>query len=500
MVSDRVDIITKSYQDEPAVKWTSTGDTTYEMEETEKASRGTDIVLHLSEDAQEYLEDQTVEQILNRFCKFLPVPIQFGTEEYTETVEPKKEGEEAETITKTRDKIINNTDPIWTKAPADLKDEDYLAFYNELYPFEEPPLFWIHLNVDYPFNLTGVLYFPKFKNTYEVQKNKIQLYSNQVFVTDQVEEIVPDYLMLLQGVIDSPDIPLNVSRSYLQGDPNVKKINNHISKKVADKLQELFKNDREAYNSKWEDINVFVKYGMISDEKFYDRAHEIALYKSTTGDLHNLDEYKAKYAANQTDKDDNLVVLYTTHEKDQHTYIQTARNKGYDVIVLDSVIDSHFINTMEQKAEKVQFKRVDADTIDKLIEKEENLESVLSEEDQEKLKNIFEERVDQQKVTIQLKALSPEDMPVYITRPEFMRRMQDMSQASGQSPFGDNMPEFLNLVVNTNHPLAEKVLRSKGRKDQLVKQLYDLALLSQNMLTGEDLTQFISRSVDVLEN
>lgn len=495
MVADKVEIVTKSYKDEPAVKWSCDGTPNYEMEEVEKDSRGTDIILYLNEESHDYSKEWKINELLNKYCKFLPVEIQFGTKEETIT---KGEGDDAKEEKITKPNVINNPNPAWTKSPSDLKDEDYQAFYNELYPYAQPPLFWIHLNVDYPFNLTGILYFPKVGQTYEVQKNKIQLYSNQVFVTDSVENIVPEFLMHLHGVIDSPDIPLNVSRSYLQSDPNVKKINSHITKKVADKLEEIFKNDRESFNEKWEEMSVFVKYGMISEDKFYDKAKDFFLLKSTDGSLSTYEEYTEKIKANQTDKDDNLVILYSSNTEAQDQYIQAAKSKGYDVLLFDTVIDNHFMQQLEQKMEKLTFKRVDADTLDKLIEKDSEQESVLSKDEQEKLENLYKETVTDQNITVQMKALSPEDEPVYITKPEFMRRMIEMQELSGQKMPG--MMEFANLVVNTNHPVAGKILRAKkeDNKKALIGQLYDLALLSQGMLKGKKLTDFIHRSVDLM--
>lgn len=499
MVASQVDIITKSYKDEPAVKWTCDGTPNYTLEETEKTERGTDIVLHINEESEEFLKKSRIEELLNKYCKFLPVAIKFGTRETTRT---EGEGDDKKEIKETKDNIVNNPDPAWTKAPADLKDEDYLAFYNELYPYQEPPLFWIHLNVDFPFNLTGILYFPKLKQGFEVQKNKIQLFSNQVFVTDSVENIVPEFLMHLHGIIDSPDIPLNVSRSYLQSDPNVKKINSYITRKVADKLSELFKEDRDAYAEKWDNIHVFVKYGMLTEDKFYDKATEFCLLKDTASKYHTIEEYKELIKPTQTDKNEELVVLYTTHPEDQHAFIQPAVDKGYNVLVFDTIIDNHFINHLESKLEKVSFKRVDSDTLNNLIEKDETLESVLSKEEEEKVQGLFNEQIKDVGVTVVLKALSPEDKPAFITRPEWMRRMKDMAAMGGGGMMGmENMPDQVNLVVNTNHPLVEKILkaRKEENKTAIVQQLYDLALLSQGMLRGNKLTQFISRSFEVLK-
>lgn len=489
MVAHTVEIHTKSWKDEPAVKWTCDGSTEFTLEEIEKTDRGTSIILHINEDSTEFLEEFRIRELLRKYCRFLPIPIQFGEKYLSE--EEKKEGKVPEP------NIINITDPAWTKAPSSLNDEDYLSFYRELYPMAGDPLFWIHLNVDYPFNLTGILYFPAMQKTYEVQKDKIQLYSNQVFVTNNVEEIVPEYLTLLHGVIDSPDIPLNVSRSYLQADGNVKKINQHISKKVSDKLQDIFKNDRASFENKWPDISIFVKYGMLSDDKFYDRSNAFCLFKNTEGKYFTIEEYKEHVKALQTDKDDKLIVLYTSAPEDQHAYIKKANKKDYDVIVMDTMIDNHFLQMLEHKLEKVSFKRVDADTPDKLIEKDEVIESVLSQEEQDALKALFEGKVEKEKANIELKALSPEDAPVTITRDEFMRRMQEMSKMGGNQGmmfFGD-MPEKFNLVINTNHPAHRKVLGSEeAQKEKLVKQMTDLALLSQGLLKGAALTEFVERS------
>jgi molecular chaperone HtpG len=489
MVAHTVEIRTKSWKDEPAVKWTCDGSTEFTLEEIERSDRGTSIILHINEDSTEFLEEFRIRELLRKYCRFLPIPIQFGEKYLSE--EEKNEGKTPEP------NIINITDPAWTKAPSSLTDEDYLSFYRELYPMAGDPLFWIHLNVDYPFNLTGILYFPAMQKTYEVQKDKIQLYSNQVFVTNNVEEIVPEYLTLLHGVIDSPDIPLNVSRSYLQADGNVKKINQHISKKVSDKLQEIFKNDRASFESKWPDISIFVKYGMLSDDKFYDRSNAFCLFKNTEGKYFTIEEYKEHIKPLQTDKDDKLIVLYTSAPEDQHAYIKKANKKDYDVIVMDTMIDNHFLQMLEHKLEKVSFKRVDADTPDKLIEKDEVIESVLSQEEQDALKALFEGKVEKEKANIELKALSPEDAPVTITRDEFMRRMQEMSKMGGNQGmmfFGD-MPEKFNLVINTNHPAHRKVLSSEeAQKEKLVKQMTDLALLSQGLLKGAALTEFVERS------
>ncbi|UII28231.1 molecular chaperone HtpG [Fulvivirga maritima] len=500
MVASQVEIISKSYQDgTEAARWICDGSTEFEITEATKETRGTDIILHVAEDSEEFLDEWKLKSILDKYCKFLPVPIKFGTKE-----EQVEDGQDDEGKPKyksvTQDRIINDTTPLWTKAPADLKDEDYLNFYKELYPMSEDPLFWIHLNVDYPFNLTGILYFPKVKNDFEVQKNKIQLYSRQVFITDEVKDVVPEFLMLLHGVIDSPDIPLNVSRSYLQSDGNVKKINNHITKKVADKLEELFKQDRESYQAKWNDIGVFVKYGMLSEDKFYDKAKNFALFTNTENEFFTFDEYKEKVQETQKDKDDNVIYLYTTDAGKQDAYIQSAKNKGYDVLLLDGVIDSHYVNFLEQKLEKTQLKRVDAENIEKIIDKGETIASVLSKEEEEKVKEIFEKAVNNPSMNISVESLSPDDMPVTITMSEFMRRMKDMAKNGGGAyAMMGSMPDQFEMSINGNHNIVGKILSADNddKKAQLAKQAYDLAMLSQNMLQGKDLTNFIKRSIDM---
>jgi len=493
MVADKVEIHTKSYKNEPAVKWECDGSTEFSLSEIEKAERGTTIVLHINEESKEFLEDFKIRELLNKYCKFLPVPIQFGHEYLSE--EEQKEGKVP------APKIINNTAPAWTKAPSALTDEDYKNFYRELYPMNfEEPLFWIHLNVDYPFKLTGILYFPKLKKTFEVQKDKIQLYSNQVFVTDNVGEIVPEYLTLLHGVIDSPDIPLNVSRSYLQSDANVKKINQHISKKVSDKLQEIFHNDRSNFEQKWNDIGLFVKYGMLSDDKFYERSNGFCLLENTQGKYATLSEYKEQIKLNQTDKNNKIIALYTSDAEEQHSYIKKAADYGYDVLKLETMIDTHFVQMLESKDSEWQFKRVDADTMTNLIEKETTLESVLNQEEQDKVKAMFDKVADKGRATVEMKPLSPQEAPLTITRNEFMRRMADMQKMGGGGMFmmGD-MGDHFNVVVNTNHPTIGKLLQQEDMKqEQLSKQLYDLALLSQNMLKGEALTNFVERSYELI--
>ncbi len=507
MVANRVEILTKSYKDGPevkAVRWECDGSPEYTLEEAEKEERGTEITLHIAEDSKEFLEENRILSILNKYCKFLPVEIEFGTESKWVDDEKKKDKEgnpEKKEIKVPR--IINNPNPIWKKAPADLTDEDYKSFYRELYPMQfDEPLFWIHLNVDYPFNLTGVLYFPKIKKNIEVQRDKIQLFSNQVFITDDVKDIVPEFLTLLHGVIDSPDIPLNVSRSYLQSDSNVKKISNHITKKVADKLEELFKADRESFSKKWDDIKVFIQYGMLSDEKFNEKAEKFTLLKNTEKEYFTIEEYKEKIAANQTDKDGSLVVLYTSDENSQYAYIQKAKDRNYDVLVMDGILDNHFVNHIEQKLEKTTFARVDADTIDKLIKKEELQASKITEEEQNKIKPLFEQVDEKIQYSVVFESLSETEQPVLITRPEWMRRMKDMQAlgGGGMSFYGD-LPDQLNLVVNSNHPVIYDLVSKSESEDakNIVNQLVDLALLSQNLLTGKKLADFIQRSVEIIK-
>jgi molecular chaperone HtpG len=496
MVSKKVEIFTRSYQ--PGAKpayWECDGTTEFSISDSEKKDRGTDIVLHIAKDSEEFLDEFRLKGILEKYCRFLPVKIKFGTKEEKVPDGKDKDGKE-KFKNVTVDTIINNPVPLWTRTPADLKDEDYLKFYKDLYPFQEEPLFWIHLNVDYPFNLTGILYFPKIKNDFEGHKNKIQLYSRQVFITDEVKDVVPEFLMLLHGVIDSPDIPLNVSRSFLQSDSNVKKINAHITKKVADKLSELFKKDRESFEKKWDDIAIFVKYGMISEEKFYDKAKDFCLLKNTESKYFTIEEYKKKVKDNQTDKNKELIFLYTTNPEKQDTYISAARKRSYDILMMNGAIDSHFINNLEQKLEKTHLRRVDSSTTDKLVDKDEKVESVLSEEDTKKVKEIFEKAISNPSMILSVESHAPDEMPVIITQSEFMRRMSDMA-ASGGMGFMGNMPKELNVVVNANHNIISKILKSRKeeKKTELAKQAYDLALLSQNMLDGSDLTNFIQRSV-----
>ncbi len=491
MVADKVEVITKSYREkEPAVRWICEGKPEYELEETSKEERGTDVILHLGEDGEEFLQKARVEGLLKKYCSFLPYPIQFGTRKEKQ----EKDGKETEIEVPN---IINDTHPLWKKKPADLSDEDYLNFYQKLYPYSEPPLFWIHLNVDHPFHLTGVLYFPKLTNNIEAQKNKIQLYVNQVFVTDEVSQIIPEFLTLLHGVIDSPDIPLNVSRSYLQGDPNVRKIARHITKKVADKLKELFVKERENFEQKWENISVFIKYGMISDEYFYEKALDFALFKDTNGKYHTLEELKEKLKDTQTDKHGKLVLLYTNNPESQHQLLEALKPYDYTILLMKDIIDNHFMQHIEYKDDKLAFKRIDADTPDKLIEKDEQRESVLSEKEQKSVQKIFEEVAgSRQNLSVQLNPLSPEEPPVLITQPEFMRRMSEMQALQGG---GMDFPEFLNLVVNTNHPLIAKLLkkRKEGRKE-MASYLVNLALLSRQKLKGEDLSAFLKQTINML--
>lgn len=494
MVANQVEAITKSYKpDSQGVTWSCDGSPEYTITENDKTSRGTDIVLHISDDASEYLEAHRIEELLQKYCRFLPIPIQFGTKK-----EYEGEGEDAKETEV--ENIINNTHPLWKKQPNELTDEDYKSFYEELYPFTAAPMFWIHLNIDFPFNLTGVLYFPKLNNSFEMQRNKIQLYSNQVYVTDDVKDIVPEFLMLLHGVIDSPDIPLNVSRSYLQADQNVKKITGYITKKVADKLSELFNKDRTEFEAKWNDLGVFIKYGMISDEKFYDRAKDFVLMKNIDNQYFTIEEYKEKIKANQTDKHDKVIFLYTHQPAAHDSFIQAARKRGYDVLLMDTVIDNHFIQNLEYKLGNVTFVRVDSDTVDNLIQKDEKVESVLSEKEQETVKGIFEKLANGAGNSVMLKPMSPEDQPVVITRPEFMRRMKEMQSMQGMS-FGD-FPDSVNVVVNTNHPLvAQKLIGEKNsdQQNQLARYLYDLALLNQGMLKGAELTDFVNKSLEYMK-
>jgi molecular chaperone HtpG len=558
MVSKKVEIISKSYiAENPAVRWTCDGTPDYSLEEAKRDDRGTDIIIHFDKDSEEFADENRVEGILKKFCRFLPVPIAFGKE--TEW----KDGKSVETD---KDKIINDTNPLWTRKPVDLKEEDYQQFYHNLYPMVEDPLFNIHLNVDYPFNLTGILYFPKIRNNFEIQKNKIQLYCNQVFVTDSVEGIVPEFLTLLHGVIDSPDIPLNVSRSYLQSDSNVKKISSHITKKVADRLQDIFKNDREQFEKKWDDLKIFIEYGMMTEEKFYDQVSKIALFKNTEDKYFTFEEYEKLIKENQKDKNGTLIYLYTTNKEEQFSFIEAARAKGYDVLMMDGYLDTHFINHVESKLKNSHFVRVDSDVIDKLIQKDEKRESKLSELHQQDLTTVFEGQLPENKsqFSVFFESLEETDNPIVITQSEYIRRMKDMSQLGGPTSFYGNLPDHFSVVVNSNHPLIQKinedkekkcrkdldkfdekikplednkkeietanqgkkedeipqtdkdriadldkkitefkdkrkeVLKGFSNKHKLVKQLIDIALLSNNMLKGEDLTRFIKRSIELL--
>jgi len=494
MVADKVEVVTRSYKKSgKAVKWVCEGDPNYEIGKGERKQRGTDIILHISDDSKEFLEETRIQNLLDKYCKFLPIQIRFGTK--TET-SYEGEGDDRTSIETEVDNLINNTSPAWKKKPTKLKEEDYKNFYRELYPFSQPPLFWIHLNIDFPFDLTGILYFPKLNNSMEVQKNKIQLYSNQVYVTDDVKEIVPEFLTLLHGVIDSPDIPLNVSRSYLQSDSNVKKITSYITKKVAEKLAKLFKKDREEYQSKWSEIGTFVKYGMLTEEKFHDKAVKFALMENLSNEYFTIEEYKEKIKPIQTDKHNKIISLYTNNPLEHHSYIESAKNYGYDVLVFNTMIDNHFLQHLESKVGDITFVRVDSDTVDNLVQKEETRESVLNEKEQDKVKNFFESALGQNGGMLSLKALSPEDHPVVITKPEFMRRMKEMQSMQGMDM--GMMPDSHNVVVNTNHPLiAEKLLKMKGaeRKEGFASYLYDLARLNQNMLKGEDMSKFIEKSL-----
>lgn len=479
MVSDKVEVISKSYKEgRKAVRWECDGSPEFSLEEVEKEKRGTDIILHLNAESEEFLEPSRISTVLEKFCRFLPIPIFF------------------------EDKQVNNPTPAWTRKPSELTEEDYKNFYKELYPFSEPPLFWIHLNVDYPFNLTGILYFPRIRQSYEIQKDKIQLYCNQVFVTDEVKDIVPEFLMLMHGVLDSPDIPLNVSRSYLQGDPNVRKINSHITKKVADKLEEIFKTDRKQFEEKWESLGLFVKYGMMTDDKFLEKANKFHIFRDSREDkFYTLEEYRLATETLQKNKDGKLVILYSTDTVQQDAYIQQATAKGYVVVKLDTLIDNGFINQMEMKWENVQFTRVDSDIIDNIIDKQETADSVLSKDDEEKLKGLFDVKIPELNVSVEIKGLSAEAPPVVATRPEFMRRMKDMAaMQGGMGAFYANMPDEVTLTINGNHAIYKTLLAEAAREKQekVVHNLADLALLSQGLLKGNSLTSFINRSVELM--
>ncbi|MEB8347425.1 molecular chaperone HtpG [Flavobacteriaceae bacterium KMM 6898] len=502
MVAEKVELITKSYKDEPAAHWTCDGSPNFTIEPSDKTDRGTEIILHITEDSTEFLEENRISELLSKYNKFMPIPIKFGTK--TETLpKPEDAKEEDKAPTQEVDNIINNPNPAWTKMPADLKEEDYKGFYRELYPMQfEEPLFHIHLNVDYPFNLTGILYFPKLTNDLNVQKDRIQLYQNQVFVTDNVEGIVPEFLTMLRGVIDSPDIPLNVSRSYLQADGAVKKIASYITRKVADKLSSLFKNNREDFEAKWNDIKIVIEYGMLSEDKFFEKADKFALYPTVDGKFYTFEELQEKTKENHTDKDDKLVILYASNKEAQHSYIETAKARGFEVLLLDSPIVPHLIQKLETSKENVSFARVDADHLDNLIKKEDTQISKLSDEEKEKLKTQLEEVIQNKSYTIQLEAMDSNADPFIITEPEFLRRMKEMQQTGGGGMFGmGNMPEMYNLIVNTNSDLVNEILNTKTakKKERLINQSLDLARLSKGLLKGEELTNFIKRSYDIIK-
>lgn len=497
MVAEKVEIITKSFLDEPAAHWTCDGSPNFTLEKADKKDRGTEIILHVAEDSTEFLEKSRISELLVKYNKFMPIPIVFGTR--TETL-PKPEGAKEEDPAPTQEvpNVINNPEPAWTKQPADLKTEDYQQFYRELYPMQfEEPLFHIHLNVDYPFNLTGILYFPKLTQDLNIQKDRIQLYQNQVFVTDNVEGIVPEFLTMLRGVIDSPDIPLNVSRSYLQADGAVKKISSYITRKVADKLKSLFNENREDFEAKWNDIKIVIEYGMLSEEKFMEKADAFTLYPTVDGSFFTWAELEEKLKPNQTDKDDKLVILYTTDQEAQHAYIHTAKEKGYEVLLMDSPIVAHLMQKLESEKEKISFVRVDSDHIDKLIHKDSDSISKLTDEEKEQLKTSIEELVSSQNLSVQVEPLDSDAAPFIITEPEFMRRMKDMQKTGGNGMFGmGNLPDMYNLVVNSNHELVNEILNTKTakKKERLIKQSVDLARLSKGLLKGEELTEFIKRS------
>ncbi|MDD2289467.1 MAG: molecular chaperone HtpG [Bacteroidales bacterium] len=490
MVAKKVEIVTKSWKEgAQAVRWVCKGTPEYTMEPAQKEDRGTDIILHLYTEHQSYAQESSINQLLHKYCSFLPVEIAFGKE---------KEWKDGKEVVLDKDRIINDVTPLWTKKPADLKDEDYKAFYQKLYPMAEEPLFWIHLNVDYPFKLTGVLYFPRIKDKLEVTRNKIQLYCNQVFVTDNVESIVPDFLTLLHGVIDSPDIPLNVSRSYLQSDSNVKKISAHITRKVADRLEEIFKNDRPALEEKWDNLKLFIEYGMLTEEKFYERALKFALFKNTDGKYLSFEEYATLIQANQKDKDNKLVYLYATNTEEQYAYIGAAKDKGYDVLLMDSPLCAHFVNLLESKMKDVRFVRIDSDTPEKLIPKEEIAKPDISEDEEKELRELFQEILPKEATfTVSFENMGSQQLPVVITRGEWMRRYREMSALGGGMNFMGTMPESYNLVVNFEHPLVQKIRETKDKN--LVSQICDLALLANNLLKGEALSTFIKRSVDIIQ-
>lgn len=506
MVSNRVEIISKSYKDEPAVKWTCDGSPEFTMQETEKDERGTDIVLHIDDEYKEFLEKERIESLLVKYCKFLPVSIIFGK---------KQDWKEGKLIDTEEDNIINDVNPLWRQKPAGLKDEDYIKFYRDLYPmsFNEEPMFWIHLNVDYPFNLTGILYFPKIKNNLDLQRNKIQLYSNQVYVTDSVEGIVPEFLTLLHGVIDSPDIPLNVSRSYLQGDNNVKKISSHITKKVADKLEELFKKERTQFQEKWDSLKLFIEYGMLTDDKFYDRAAKFSLLKNTEGEYFTFEEYKTLVSGSQTDKNGDIINLYCSNKQEQYSHIEAAKEKGYDVLLMDGQLDVHWVGLLEQKLEKTRFVRVDSDIIDHIIQKEDIKEIVLSDKQKETLTHTIKAQlpaIEKTEFTVDFKALGESSRPVQIVQNEFSRRMKEMAAMQQQMAFYGELPDTYQVVLNTQHPSIKSLIDASKEKDKelllkeitedgKIKQMIDLALLSGGMLKGEALSNFVKRSFDMIK-
>lgn len=505
MVSKQVEVVTKSYKDEPAVRWTCDGSPEFTISAADKQERGTDIILYIDDENKNFLENDEIERLLKKYCRFLPVPIAFGK---------KTKWEDGKSVETDEDNVINDTTPLWTRKPSELKDEDYKTFYQGLYPFTDEPLFWIHLNVDYPFKLTGILYFPKLKPNVDPHKNKIQLYSNQVFITDSVEGIVPEFLTLLHGVIDSPDIPLNVSRSYLQSDHNVKKISNHITKKVADRLEEIFKNDRPQFEEKWDSLKIFIEYGMLTDEKFYDRAQKFCLLKNVDSKIFTFEEYKTLISANQTDKDDTLVYLYTNNKEEQYSYINAAKEHGYDVLLLDGQLDVHLAGMLESKFEKSRFVRIDSDIIDNIIKKEDLKDSDLNDEQKEKLNEAFKSQlpvIDKVDFSFDYKPLKENVQPIQITQDEYMRRMKEMAALQTGMAFYGDMPDHYKMVVNTNHPLVKQILSDVEAKDKdaaveyaagsaIMRQLIDLALLSNNMLKGEALSSFIKRSTDIISS
>ena len=504
MVSDLVEIRTKSYKDTPGVHWTCDGSTDYTIEECDKSERGTEVIMHIDEASSEFLQESKILELLNKYCKFMPVAIRFGQESVWEDSETEKDDKgNPKRVEKKKDRIINDTNPLWKQKPSDLKDEDYNKFFHKLYPMNfDEPLFHIHLNVDYPFNLTGILYFPKVKKNIDPTREKIQLYCNQVFVTDSVEGVVPEYMMLMRGVLDSPDIPLNVSRSYLQADGNVKKISSHISKKVAEKLEQMYKDNKEEKKKKWDDLAIFIKYGMISDEKFYERMNKVCQLKNVQGEYFTFEDYKKKIETAQTDKDKKLVYLYAQNVENQYPYIQAAKDKGYDVLLMDGILDSHFIQMLEQKFTDSRFARIDSDTIDKLIPKDEVVPSKLNEDECKKVKEMVEMIFDKEKFSVQTESMEQDVQPFTITQNEFMRRMKEMSEmGGGMASFYGDMPEHYNVVVNTNHEIISQILNEQDTEKRVntLNQLKDLALLQQGLLKGEALDCFIKRSVQIIK-